>query len=432
MTYKDTLDFLFSSLPAYHRIGKAAYKADLTTTLLLDKYFGSPHLQYKTIHIAGTNGKGSVSSFLASVLSESGLRTGLYTSPHIRDFRERIRINGIKIEEDYIVDFVDSHGHIFKKLSSSFFEMTVAMAFQYFKDKKVDIAVIETGMGGRLDSTNIINPLLSVITNISLDHTQFLGAGKREIAVEKAGIIKRETPVVIGRSDPDTRGVFISAAAKNRSPVVFADNEFIVQRIRDSEPGKLSVKVLKGEDVIYKKLTSGLSGSYQAENIATSIAALNLISKEFGLSDKHILSGFSSVITNTGIEGRWQSVSKKPEVICDTAHNEDGLSSVLSQLSEYPAKKLRFVLGFADDKKIDTVLKLFPKEAEYYLTKASVLRSMKVSDLVEKVARAGLSYRSFESVSDAYIEAVKNSDPDDLIYIGGSTFIVADFLESQI
>ncbi len=430
MTYKETLDYLFSSLPAYQRIGKAAYKADLATTLALDKYFGSPHLHYKTVHIAGTNGKGSVSNFLASVLAEAGLRTGLYTSPHIRDFRERIRINGIKIEEEYIVRFIESHGHIFEKVSSSFFEMTAALAFQYFKDKEVDIAVIETGMGGRLDSTNIINPIMSVITNISLDHTQFLGSTKQDIAVEKAGIIKEGTPLVIGRSDPDTKEVFIAAARRSKSPIIFADNEIIVERIKESGHGRLSVRVFKGRHILFDKLDSGLAGVYQTENIATSIAALNILGKDIGLSDKHIEAGFRNVVSNTGIEGRWQIVNNKPLVICDTAHNGDGLSVVLRQLEEYPAIKLRFVLGFVNDKEIDSVLKLFPREAEYYLTKSSVLRSMKVSDLAGKATRAGLSHRSYSSVSDAYKAALIDSDPDDLIYVGGSTFIVADFLES--
>jgi dihydrofolate synthase/folylpolyglutamate synthase len=430
MTYKETLEYLFESLPAYQRIGKAAYKADLSTSIALDKYFGSPHQHYKTVHIAGTNGKGSVSHYLSSVLSEAGLITGLYTSPHIRDFRERIRVNGAMIEEEYVVDFVGSHGKIFKDHSSSFFEMTVAMAFQYFKDRQVDIAIIETGMGGRLDSTNIINPLLSVITNIGLDHTQFLGSSKAKIAVEKAGIIKYKTPVVIGRSDPETDDVFISAAEKNCSPIFFAGKKFKAVRIREQGPGSLTVKILKDNTLIYNNLVSGLAGLYQIENIVTSLAALDVLADTTGLSDENILSGYKDVISNSGIEGRWQKVSEKPLVICDTAHNLDGISLVLKQLAEFTSGNLRFVLGFVNDKEIDTIVDLMPLRADYYLTKSSVLRSMQVNEMAEKFKRAGLRYKVFNNVPDAYESALEDSEPTDLIYVGGSTFIVADFLVS--
>lgn len=430
MTYKETLEYLFSSLPAYQRIGKAAYKADLSTSLALDKYSGSPHQHYKTVHIAGTNGKGSVSHYLSSVLSEAGFVTGLYTSPHIRDFRERIRVNGAKIDKEYVVDFVDSYGHIFEKHSSSFFEMTVALAFQYFKDKQVDIAIIETGMGGRLDSTNIINPLLSVITNISLDHTQFLGTSREEIALQKAGIIKPETPVLIGRSDPVTDDLFISAAKDRGSPIIFADRKYEVKRIEQQDYETLTVSVMKNGELLYDRLVSGLAGIYQTENISSSLAALDILRDSLDLSDKSILEGFRNVVTNSGIEGRWQTIRKEPLVICDTAHNLDGISVVLQQLAEFSTGKMRFVLGFVNDKEIGTIVDLFPKSAEYYLTKSSVLRSLPVNDLAKEFAGAGLEYRKYENVQAAYKSALKDSELTDLIYVGGSTFIVADFLES--
>ncbi len=430
MTYKETLEYLFSSLPAYQRIGKAAYKADLATSIALDKHFGSPHQYYKTVHIAGTNGKGSVSHYLSSVLSEAGFVCGLYTSPHIRDFRERIRVNGVKIEEDYVVDFVDSYGQVFEKHSSSFFEMSVALAFQYFKDLKVDIAIIETGMGGRLDSTNIINPLLSVITNISLDHTQFLGTSKEEIAFEKAGIIKHKTPVLIGRSDGLTEEVFISSARSKGSPIIFADKEYKVERVEQEGIETLTVRVRKNGELIFERLVSGLAGIYQTENISSSLAALDILRDSFDLSDKSILEGFRNVVTNSGIEGRWQTVRKEPLVICDTAHNLDGISVVLQQIAEFKGGNIRFVIGFVNDKEIGAIVDLFPQSAEYYLTKSSVLRSMPVNDLAERFSAAGLEYRKFEDVMTAYKSALKESEPSDLIYIGGSTFIVADFLES--
>jgi dihydrofolate synthase/folylpolyglutamate synthase len=429
MTYKETLDFLYSSLPAYQRIGAAAYKADLKTTYLLDKHLGKPHLKFKSVHIAGTNGKGSVSHMLASVLSEAGYRTGLYTSPHLRDFRERIKVGGSKISEDYVVRFVDKHGQFFSELKPSFFEMTVAMAFQYFKDMKVDVAVIETGMGGRLYSTNIIKHLLSVITNISLDHVRFLGSSKGGIASEKAGIIKLNTPVVIGRTDPDTVEVFRDVAESHNSIITFADNEQTLERNPSTDISRLKVNVLSGKKLLFRDLESGLSGACQIENIATVLSSIAELRNFFEISDTEVQSGLSKVVENTGIEGRWQIKSKLPLTICDTAHNLDGLLAVIKELIKLSARTTRLILGFSNDKDVGELFKVFPQDWEYYLTRASVERSMSVKTLSEEASKSGISFRVYDSVGDAYSQAKIDSLDDDMIYVGGSTFIVADFLE---
>lgn len=430
MNYSETLEFLFNSLPAYHRIGEAAYKSDLSTTLYLDNYFGSPHHNYKSIHIAGTNGKGSVASSLASVLSEAGYKVALYTSPHLIDFRERIKIDGRKIPENYVQSFVADHKSIIDKLKPSFFEMTAAMAFQYFSDMEVDIALIETGMGGRLDSTNILNPILSVITNISFDHTRFLGTSLAEIAGEKAGIIKNNTPVVVGRSSSDTDPVFISTAKKMNANLRFADKIYGIQSAKTIMDGSNQiVEIAKNESRYLNDLEINLGGNYQLENLVCSIAVLDLIKEDFHLDEAVIRSGLRNITRNTGLQGRWQILQQNPLVVCDTAHNVDGISSILNQLKSLGKKSLRFVLGFVNDKDIDAILRLLPREATYYFTTSSVPRSMKGEELAVKASELGLSGTVCGSVPEAYKMAFKDLNQDEVLYIGGSTFIVADLLE---
>ena len=430
MNYKEVLDFLYNSLPAYQRVGKAAYKSNLDTSLALDKYFGSPHNKYHTIHIAGTNGKGSVSSILASILKSAGYKTGLYTSPHLTDFRERIRVNGLPVKKEYLVDFVNKHNKIISELKPSFFEMTVAMAFQYFADCNVDIAVIETGMGGRLDSTNIVTPLVSVITNIGYDHTQFLGNTLEAIAVEKAGIIKQGVPLVVGRKDSEYSSVFNNIAKERNSKLVFADKTYTAENILpDYSSGRMSLDIAGKGTLVFENLVCDQTGLYQAENIITALCTIELLGSRLRLDNEDIRNGLARTLENAGLRGRWQILGNKPLIICDTAHNYDGLKNVLSQLKDIPAAKFRFVLGFVDDKDLDKVFPLFDPGDEYYFTTASVPRSMDAELLARNAAGYGLKGKIFKSVDVAYMEALASSNPDDVLYVGGSTFIVADLLD---
>ncbi len=429
MNYRETLDFLFNSLPAYQRVGEAAYKSDLKTTLALDNYFGAPHKHYKTIHIAGTNGKGSVAGSLSSILTEAGYRTGLYTSPHLLDFRERIRINGEKIEKEYVVEFVGKHKGIIDELKPSFFEMTAAMAFQYFADSKVDIAVVETGMGGRLDSTNIISPIISVITNISKDHTQFLGDTIEEIAGEKAGIIKQDTSVVIGRSCGAYDHVFESVARSKNSPLLKADRRYSFKPSAiHSADHNLIVDVYKDDSLRFSALEVNLGGSYQLENILTTVAVSDLLKDKLTIEDISIRRGLQNIVSNTGIKGRWQIISDRPMIICDTAHNIDGISVVLEQLLSLKESGVKFILGFVSDKDIDHILRLFPADGSYYFTRSSVPRSLDHKVLGKKALAVGLKGEVFNSVADAYSTALREIKDDDVLFVGGSTFIVADLL----
>ena len=443
MNYKETLDWMFNKLPMYQRIGAAAYKADLDSTVEILNYLDNPQHCFKSVHIAGTNGKGSTSHSLASVFQEAGYKTGLYTSPHLRDFRERIRINGEMIPENEVVTFIENHKHKLEELELSFFEMTVAMAFDYFRKEKIDVAIIEVGMGGRLDSTNVINPELSVITNISLDHVKFLGENEAQIATEKAGIIKRDTAVVIGETQEGSRDVFIKTAQEKESPIYFADQIFDCRKknnnaleynvfdvykstdysLRSTDLGLQS----KGEyDLYLKDLRFPLLGNYQKKNLATIICALDLLRDNFDITESHILEGLSKVVSNTGLMGRWQVINKKPLAIADTGHNVAGINEVNRQLAETEYKKLHFVLSVVNDKDIDGILQLLPKEAEYYFCKADIPRGLSVDILADKAKAAGLSGEKYNSVREAYSSALANAAEGDLVFVGGSNFTVAE------
>ncbi|WP_438711341.1 bifunctional folylpolyglutamate synthase/dihydrofolate synthase [Aquimarina muelleri] len=405
MTYRETLDWMFAQLPMYQRQGASAYKIDLHNTKQLAVYLKAPETKFKSIHVAGTNGKGSTSHMLASVLQESGYKVGLYTSPHLKDFRERIRINGEKISEKYIIDFISKHQSYFENNQLSFFEMTVGLGFQYFAESGVDIAIIEVGLGGRLDSTNIITPEVSVITNIGLDHVRFLGDTLEKIAKEKAGIIKNHIPAVIGRTTLETKKVFIEKATDSKSDIYFAEE-------------------YKG--TIYD---SDLKGNYQKENIKTVLQTVLVLQKKgWVINEINIRNGLSKVVANTGLLGRWQIVKEKPKVICDTAHNSDGLVVALEQLLEENYECLHIVLGVVDDKDLDTILPLFPTQAKYYFCKPDILRGLDEEELRKKALKFGLTGDSHKSVKNAYKSALQMSADVDVIYVGGSTFVVAEII----
>lgn len=405
MTYKDCLDYLFSQLPMYQRIGQAAYKADLKTTIEFLKTIGNPERKLHTIHIAGTNGKGSVSHMLASILCESGYKTGLYTSPHLTDFRERIKIDGKVISKSEVVRFVKSTKYLVEEIHPSFFEWTVALAFSYFENNNVDVAVIETGMGGRLDSTNVIVPDLSIITNIGKDHVQFLGNSFAEIAGEKAGIIKKDIPVIIGEYIPETKGVFEQRALMMNSSIVFAQDRF------------------------FEPFESDLKGPYQKRNQQTVLNALEILKNKYSLiSKKSIATGLKNVISNTGLKGRWQWLGKNPGILVDIAHNYDGVSIVFDEIKKISFKQLHIVWGMVGDKDIKEILQLLPKSARYYFCKPNIPRGLDVNELYLEAGQAGLNGFRFDSVSKAIKEAKSEADKNDLIYIGGSTFVVAEAL----
>lgn len=426
-TYSDIIQFLFSQLPAFQRIGAAAYKADLNNTLQLSKLLDFPERKFKTIHIAGTNGKGSTSHMLASVFQEAGFKTGLYTSPHLKDFRERIRINGKMIEEGDVIKFVTDYSKDFIPIKPSFFEITVAMAFDYFAKNKVDIAIIETGMGGRLDSTNIIQPLLSIITNIGFDHVMFLGNTLKQIAFEKAGIIKTKTPVVIGEYHEETFAVFQKKAIEMEAPIYFADKEFdITNPFLNLKESEITMDVSCKNNVIYKNLKSDLFGNYQFKNIITVIQSLKLIKDEFGLCEKYIRSGLANVKTNTGLQGRWQILSHSPLTICDTGHNVDGLKMVLEQIEHTPHSQLHFVIGMVNDKDVSGILALLPKNARYYFCKADIPRGLPAEELANAAIKLNLVGEVYPSVTHAMKAAQLKAQSDDLVFVGGSTFVVAE------
>ena len=429
MTYGETIEFLYSQLPAYHRIGKTAYKDNLYNTEKLDEYFGHPHRKYFTIHVGGTNGKGSVSHIMASVLQQAGYKTGLYTSPHLKDFRERIRVNGEMIDKEYIVAFIKNHRTIIESLQPSFFEMISTMAFEYFAIKTVDVAVIEVGLGGRLDSTNIISPVVSVITNIGHDHMEILGDTLEKVATEKAGIIKRKTPVVIGETTQATSNVFISAAEMSESQIFFADKNY--DSLLDEFNIRSSLRSYSIKERETGKIFTGaipLGGDYQQANLRTIFQTWRCLEKRLNITEKSLTDGIRNVVGNTGLQGRWQMIRENPTVICDTGHNLEGLKQVLNQLNKIAATKRRMVLGFVNDKDVDKILQLFPKDAIYYFTKPSIARAMDENILKQKAITAGLSGYSFSTVKEAYTAALNDSDSSDLIFIGGSSFVVAEVL----
>lgn len=429
MNYKEALDFLFNSLPMYQRQGKAAYKSNLDNTHRLDQAFRHPHQCYPTIHVAGTNGKGSVSHMIASVLQASGMKTGLYTSPHLLDFRERIRINGTSIPEDEVTRFVRGNREIIRDIQPSFFEMTVAMAFDYFARQQVDVAIIETGLGGRLDSTNIISPQLSVITNISLDHTEFLGSDPTSIAREKGGIIKEGVPLIIGRAEAPTEEVLRSIARELNAPVICASKNYEPRFRTMNSDGSMQLRIGKTINPSLKTITCDLTGEYQQENIITALTTLEQLQKlDWKISESHIQEGFASVIASTGITGRWQTIAHNPRSICDTAHNVDGIAAVIKQIKQIPWQRLHMVWGMVDDKDLDMVLPLLPEEANYYFTRSSVPRSMDSKVLTKRAREFGLKGFPFPNVAEAYRAAQKEAGVDDMIFTGGSTFVVADLL----
>ncbi len=425
MNYKEAIDYLYNSAPMFQDIGAGAYKPGLFNTCELDNHFGHPHRKFKTIHVAGTNGKGSCSHLLASILQESGYKVGLYTSPHLLDFRERIKINGEMVNEEYVTNFIESERSFFEPLHPSFFELATAMAFKYFADEHVDVAVIEVGLGGRLDCTNIINPELSIITNISKDHTNLLGKSKREIAYEKAGIIKRGKPVVIGEADKVTRQVFDSKALPLKSPITYAEEERNITDYRLYPDGKIGI-ILSWFKVLY----CPLGGYCQSKNINTVLCSVKILQNKFRkITTESIEKGIENVIVNTGLQGRWQCLNKSPRVFCDTGHNVGGFSYLSTQLRNQLCKTLRIVIGMVSDKDIDGVLSLLPIKAKYYFCQASVSRALNHEMLKERASAHSLQGDSYPSVAEAYDKAMSDSSADDFIFVGGSTFVVADLLQ---
>lgn len=431
MQYEEVLEFLYERLPYYQRSGPAAYKGNLDNTLALDRLFNHPHRNFPSIHVAGTNGKGSVSHMLAAVLQQAGFRTGLYTSPHLKDFRERIRINGVPVSRDFVTRFVERYLELneHEGIEPSFFELTVLMAFDYFAAEKVDIAVIETGLGGRLDSTNIITPLLSVITNISKDHTNLLGDTLGRIALEKAGIIKPGVPVIIGETHPQTEQIFRGKAEENRSTAWFADQLFRTDyaMLTPEQQQLFNVRTEKG--IMYENLKLDLLGRYQAKNLCTLLAAVQCLENAgWHIPEEKLRSGLSDVTGLTGLQGRWQILGANPRIICDTAHNEGGVREVVEQLRQTPCAKLRIVFGMVNDKDISGVLALLPKDAIYYFTRASVSRALDENQLMKMASAFGLHGQTYPDVPGAVAVAKAEAGIHDTIFIGGSTFVVADVL----
>lgn len=403
MTYQETLDWLFAQLPAYQKIGKSAYKADLSNIVTLANHLGDPHNKFKSIHVAGTNGKGSSSHMLSAILQEAGYSVGLYTSPHLKDFRERIKIDDQLVSKDFVIQFVKKYKSFFEENNLSFFEMTVGMAFAFFAKQQVDIAIIEVGLGGRLDATNIIVPEVSLVTNIGLDHTQFLGNTLKSVAKEKAGIIKKNVPVVVSETQEEVKPVFIEIASKNESQIVFADQ----LNINDYE--------------------TDLLGVYQQKNIKGVVTVLDLLNN-FLVTEEQIRDGFKQVVNHTGLSGRWQVLNEKPKIICDTAHNVEGLSLTMSQLERENYEQLHIVFGMVSDKDIAEILLILPKNANYYFCNPDSKRALDVSILYSKALEIGLKGKKYDSVQNAYEAAKVLANSDDCIYVGGSTFVVAEIL----
>lgn len=405
MTYQDTVNWMFQQLPMYQNQGKTAYKDNLDNTLLLAEYLQHPEHKFKSIHVAGTNGKGSTSHMLASIFQEAGYKVGLYTSPHLKDYRERIKINGKQVSKRFVVDFMKTHKDFFEAHSLSFFEMTVGLAFDYFAKENVDIAIIEVGLGGRLDSTNIIKPEVGVITNIGFDHMQFLGNTLEAIAIEKAGIIKAKVPVVIGETQNETAHVFKDIAKQQQSNIYFADQH------------------------VTKLLESDLKGNYQQKNIATVLKTIEVVrTSSFMISDENIKKGLLNVVKNTGLLGRWQIIQKQPKIICDTAHNKEGLFYTMKQLQEEIYNKLHMVFGVVNDKDISSILELLPKKATYYFCKPNIPRGLDAEELQTVFLRNGFLGQVYSSVNQALEVAKEKANEDDLIYVGGSTFVVAEII----
>ncbi len=424
MNYEDTLQYLYNQLPVFQQVGSSAYKPGLGNSLALDEYFGHPHTHFRSIHVGGTNGKGSTSHLLAAILQKSGYKVGLYTSPHLVDFRERIRVNGEMIPKSYIMDFTDKHIDATRHIAPSFFELTMMMAFDYFVSEHVDVAVIEVGLGGRLDSTNIITPDLSVITNISFDHIQFLGNTLADIAREKAGIIKPCIPVVIGEAEGEIKQIFTDTANNRNAEIHFADTENDIERSFISNSGQWLF-----ESAQYPNLKGELGGYCQEKNAATVLTAVSLLKQSgYHIPKNAVYEGFAHVVEITGLQGRWQKISNFPLTICDTGHNTGGMRYIVRQLEQTACKQLRIIIGMVNDKDVNGVLKMLPRKAIYYFTQASVKRALPAQEIQQIATIHGLKGGYFPSVKEAYRQAVADSDKDDFIFVGGSTFIVADFL----
>ncbi|MBC6998494.1 folylpolyglutamate synthase/dihydrofolate synthase family protein [Cytophaga sp. FL35] len=404
MTYQETLDWMFAQLPMYQNQGTKAFNAKLEGVLSFSDYLGNPHTAFKSIHVAGTNGKGSSSHMIASILQEAGYKVGLYTSPHLKDFRERIRINGNPVTKQFVIDFIGRNQPFFENKHLSFFEMTVGMAFDYFAKEKVDVAVIEVGLGGRLDSTNIITPLVSLITNIGYDHTDMLGDTLEKIAYEKAGIIKEGVPVVISEFQEETRPVFEKVAKDRKSPIVFA------------------------EELKLPDYRTSLLGDYQTKNIKGVLAVVKILKDTLKISEAHIKNGLARVTENTGLMGRWQVLSQEPMVVCDTAHNKEGLSIIMKQIAKYSYSHLHMVMGFVKGKDLNGILPLLPKNATYYWCRPNLERGLPVDELFTQSLNYNLNGKKFLSVEDAFNDAVSSAKNIDFVYVGGSTFTVAEIL----
>lgn len=424
MNYDETIQYLYNSTPVFEKVGAGAYKEGLSNTHFLDEHFNHPHRCYKTIHVAGTNGKGSCSHTIAAILQVAGYKVGLYTSPHLVDFRERIRVNGKPVSEKYVIDFVKNEKSFFEPLHPSFFELTTAMALKYFADEKVDVAVIEVGLGGRLDCTNIISPDLCVITNISFDHTQFLGHTLAAIAGEKAGIIKEKTPVVIGETVPETKQVFEKKAEEMNAPVIFAEEERLLHTYKEKD-GRFVY-----QSRFYSDLKGELTGICQIYNTNTILSALRqLVSLGYKIPDNAVYEGFSHVCELTGLMGRWQTIQQNPLVICDTGHNVGGFEYIAKQIRGVKCHQLRIVIGMVDDKDYTEVLSMLPANAIYYFTQAAVKRAVPVETFYTAAQKAGLDGKCYPSVMQAYQQALKEADKEDFIFVGGSSYIVSDLLQ---
>jgi dihydrofolate synthase / folylpolyglutamate synthase len=426
MTYKETIDYLYAKLPMFSRIGAAAIKKDLHNTLALCEALNNPHKKFKTIHIAGTNGKGSVSHMLAAVLQTAGYKTGLYTSPHLHDFRERIKINGEMVTEDFVIDFTKRIQSQIELLEPSFFEITVAMAFEYFAEQQVDVAVIETGLGGRLDSTNIITPELSVITNIGWDHMNLLGNTLEQIAFEKAGIIKKNIPVVIGEAIPETKNVFGQKAKQQRAAIVFADDEYTVDHAV-LQHGLLNVEVKKKQNAVAEMYSLDLTGLYQTKNLLTVLTSVEQLQKlDWKIDAEHVQTALNNTKQINGLHGRWEVIEENPTVVLDVGHNEDGVKQIMQQLQHTSFNQLHIIIGMVKDKEIEKVLALLPKDATYYFTKAQIPRALDELLLKESAKQFDLDGESFPDVNNALTIAKQKADKDDLILVCGSVFLVGE------
>ena len=413
----------------FHRVGKSAYKANLNNTITLDNYFKNPHKKFKTIHVAGTNGKGSVSHLIASILQDAGYKTGLFTSPHLKDFRERIKVNGLMITEEEVAEFIDNNIQIIKEVNPSFFELATIMAFEYFKNSKVDVAVIETGLGGRLDCTNIIKPVLSIITNVSWDHNEILGNTLEKIAIEKTGIIKKHTPVILGEFQKNISHVFNNKANELKSELIWADKTFSVKKSIQTPDTMQMFRIKYNKEQVLNGLKTPLLGEYQKKNTATVLASVEKLKNiGFIINDKNIYKGFKNVINNTTLKGRWQILSNNPLVICDIGHNVGGIKQNVTQLNKLKYETLHIVFGMVADKDFKKILKLLPKNAIYYFTKANIPRAKNEIELQKIASEYGLTGKTFSTVKKAYNSALKSAKQSDIVFVGGSAFVVAEVL----